>query len=148
MVYSDENEQVLRLKSMHILYVCNVMSNLHQMIIIVIVSLLQVVDSRARSNADGALQQQARRQLEVFQSQIPGGHLQVIKTQTVSSSRWSNKSSELQEIPIKDFENLQVSSVCLLCLTKVVNVSHVAALAEPTGSEFAKIQSKRRKKCR
>jgi hypothetical protein len=57
MVYSDENEQVLRLKSMHILYVCNVMSNLHQMIIIVIVSLLQVVDSRARSNADGALQQ-------------------------------------------------------------------------------------------
>ncbi|KAJ3643302.1 hypothetical protein Zmor_026024 [Zophobas morio] len=69
----------------------------------------KVVDSRARSNADGALQQQARRQLEVFQSHIPGGHLQVIKTQTVSSSRWSNKSSDLQDLPIKDFENLQLS---------------------------------------
>lgn len=113
------------------------MSNLQQMIIIIIVS-LQVVDSRARTNADGALQQQARRQLEVFQSQIPGGHLQVIKTQSVSSSRWSNK-SELQQLPIKDFENLQVSSVCLLCLMKVVNVSHVTALAEPTGFNIAKI---------
>ncbi|RZC35124.1 microtubule-associated protein futsch [Asbolus verrucosus] len=89
------------------------------MVIIIIVS-LQVVDSRARTNADGALQQQARRQLEVFQSQIPGGHLQVIKTQTVSSSRWSNK-SELQELPVKDFENLQVSCVCL-CATKVMLV--------------------------
>lgn len=128
--------------------VVHVMSNLRQMIIIVIVPLLQVVDSRARSNADGALQQQARRQLEVFQSHIPGGHLQVIKTQTVSSSRWSNKSSDLQDLPIKDFENLQVSSVCLFCLMKVVNVSHVTALAEPTGFELAKIQSKRRKKCR
>ncbi|XP_044264575.1 uncharacterized protein LOC123011255 isoform X2 [Tribolium madens] len=69
----------------------------------------KVVDSRARTNADGALQQQARRQLEVFQSQIPGGHLQVIKTQSVSSSRWSNKSADLQQLPIKDFENLQLS---------------------------------------
>nr|XP_008192878.1 PREDICTED: uncharacterized protein LOC656219 isoform X1 [Tribolium castaneum]XP_015840211.1 PREDICTED: uncharacterized protein LOC656219 isoform X1 [Tribolium castaneum]XP_015840212.1 PREDICTED: uncharacterized protein LOC656219 isoform X1 [Tribolium castaneum] len=68
----------------------------------------KVVDSRARTNADGALQQQARRQLEVFQSHIPGGHLQVIKTQSVSSSRWSNKSTDLH-LPIKDFENLQLS---------------------------------------
>lgn len=52
---------------------------------------LQVVDSRARSGADGNLQQAARRKLEVFQSQVPGGRIQVIKTQTVSSSRWSSQ---------------------------------------------------------
>lgn len=73
---------------------------------IIIIIIMQVVDSRARSGADGSLQQQARRQLEVFQSQIPGGRLQVIKTQTVSSSRWTNKSSS--SIETKDFENLQV----------------------------------------
>lgn len=75
---------------------------------------VQVVDSRARTNADGALQQQARRQLEVFQSQIPGAHLQVIKTQSFSTSRWShNQSNHLTEIPVKDFENLQVGSIVL-----------------------------------
>ncbi|XP_065155307.1 uncharacterized protein [Atheta coriaria] len=51
----------------------------------------KVVDSRARSGADGNLQQAARRKLEVFQSQVPGGRIQVIKTQTVSSSRWSSQ---------------------------------------------------------
>lgn len=73
--------------------------------------LLQVVDSRSRSGADGSVQQQGRRQLEVFQSQIPGGRLQVIKTQTVSSSRWTNTSAiglEAREIG-QDFENLQVT---------------------------------------
>lgn len=90
-------------------------SNLRKMIIIISdvnatnIMLLQVVDSRARTNADGALQQRARRQLEVYQSQIPGGHLQVIKTHTVSSSRWTNKSSS--SINDKDFENLQVGKV-------------------------------------
>ncbi|KRT81197.1 hypothetical protein AMK59_5516 [Oryctes borbonicus] len=53
----------------------------------------KVVDCRARSCVDGNLQQEARRQLEVFQSQIPGSRLQVIKTNTVSSSRWTTKSS-------------------------------------------------------
>lgn len=70
----------------------------------------QVVDLRARTDADGALQQQARRQLEVFQSQIPGGHLQVIKTHTVSSSRWTNKAAIGDGFGSKDFENLQVSA--------------------------------------
>ncbi|KAJ8910856.1 hypothetical protein NQ315_010802 [Exocentrus adspersus] len=72
---------------------------------------LQVVDLRARTDADGALQQQARRQLEVFQSQIPGGHLQVIKTHTVSSSRWTNKAVTAigdAGFGSKDFENLQL----------------------------------------
>uniref|UniRef100_A0A6P7GJ33 Uncharacterized protein LOC114337513 n=1 Tax=Diabrotica virgifera virgifera TaxID=50390 RepID=A0A6P7GJ33_DIAVI len=63
----------------------------------------QVVDSRARTDADGALHQSARRQLEVFSSEIPGGRLQVIKTHTVSSSKWSSSGSS------KDFENLQLS---------------------------------------
>ncbi|XP_050498953.1 uncharacterized protein LOC114337513 isoform X3 [Diabrotica virgifera virgifera] len=63
----------------------------------------KVVDSRARTDADGALHQSARRQLEVFSSEIPGGRLQVIKTHTVSSSKWSSSGSS------KDFENLQLS---------------------------------------
>lgn len=66
----------------------------------------QVVDSRARTGADGSLQAQASRQLEVFQSRAAGAHLQVVKTKTVSSSRWSGKSTES---PIKGFENLQVN---------------------------------------
>ncbi|KAK4876253.1 hypothetical protein RN001_012675 [Aquatica leii] len=57
----------------------------------------KVVDTRARSNADGAIQQQARRQLEVFQSSVPGGRLQVIKSHTVSSSRWTSKSPTASE---------------------------------------------------
>ncbi|XP_025832498.1 probable serine/threonine-protein kinase DDB_G0282963 [Agrilus planipennis] len=52
-----------------------------------------VVDSRARNDVHGAVQQQAKRQLEVFESNVPGGHLQVIKTHTVSSSRWTSNSS-------------------------------------------------------
>ncbi|KAK5644681.1 hypothetical protein RI129_005981 [Pyrocoelia pectoralis] len=56
----------------------------------------KVVDTRARSNADGAIQQ-ARRQLEVFQSSVPGGRLQVIKSHTVSSSRWTSKSPLVNE---------------------------------------------------
>lgn len=55
------------------------------------------MDTRARSNADGAIQQQARRQLEVFQSSVPGGRLQVIKSHTVSSSRWTSKSPTASE---------------------------------------------------
>ncbi|CAH0554957.1 unnamed protein product [Brassicogethes aeneus] len=75
--------------------------------------LLSVVDSRARTDADGALQAQARRQFEVFQSQVPGGHLQVIKTHTVSTSRWSsNKGATTAKIAnggadTNGFENLQ-----------------------------------------
>uniref|UniRef100_A0A1Y1JY63 Uncharacterized protein n=1 Tax=Photinus pyralis TaxID=7054 RepID=A0A1Y1JY63_PHOPY len=58
----------------------------------------KVVDTRARSNADGAIQQ-ARRQLEVFQSSVPGGRLQVIKSHTVSSSRWTSKSEHKDVAP-------------------------------------------------
>ncbi|KAH1017916.1 hypothetical protein HUJ05_008504 [Dendroctonus ponderosae] len=65
----------------------------------------QVVDSRARTGADGSLQAQASRQLEVFQSRAAGAHLQVVKTKTVSSSRWSGKGTESS---IKGFENLQL----------------------------------------
>ncbi|CAG9830037.1 unnamed protein product [Diabrotica balteata] len=63
----------------------------------------KVVDSRARTDADGALHQSARRQLEVFSSEIPGGRLQVIKTHSVSTSKWSSSGTS------KDFENLQLS---------------------------------------
>ncbi|XP_017775316.1 PREDICTED: uncharacterized protein LOC108561772 isoform X2 [Nicrophorus vespilloides] len=88
----------------------------------------KVVDSRARSGADGNHQQQARRKLEVFQSQVPGGRIQVIKTQTVSSSRWTglgggggrriinnnnnNNSSSIEDNNEEDeahFEDLQLS---------------------------------------
>ncbi|KAF5306192.1 hypothetical protein FQR65_LT07469 [Abscondita terminalis] len=57
----------------------------------------KVVDTRARTNADGAIEQQARRQLEVFQSNVPGGRLQVIKSHTLSSSRRTSKSPTLSE---------------------------------------------------
>ncbi|KAK9889525.1 hypothetical protein WA026_006879 [Henosepilachna vigintioctopunctata] len=69
-----------------------------------------VVDSRARTDADGGLRQQARRQLEVFQSQVPGGRLQVVKTHSVSSSRWSNKRVEEVNGDGGGFEGLQVPS--------------------------------------
>ncbi|XP_045474191.1 uncharacterized protein LOC123680368 isoform X2 [Harmonia axyridis] len=68
----------------------------------------KVVDSRARTDLDGALRQQARRQLEVFQSHVPGVQLQVIKSQSVSSSRWTNK--RLEEAKGGDFEGLQIPS--------------------------------------
>lgn len=66
-------------------------------------SVAQVVDSRARSAADGSVQA-ARRQLEVFQSQAPGGRVQVVRTRTVSSQRWAGGAEE----PAGDFEDLQV----------------------------------------
>lgn len=69
----------------------------------------QVVDSRARTGTDGSLQAQASRQLEVFQSRAAGSSLQVVKTTTVSSSRWSGK----VENPAKGlgFEDLQVFNI-------------------------------------
>lgn len=74
----------------------------------------QVVDSLSRTDADGALQHAARRQLEVFHSQVPGARLQVVKTHSVS--KWSNKGSLTSTTTLqdsggfgsKDFENLQV----------------------------------------
>ncbi|XP_057656507.1 uncharacterized protein LOC130894015 isoform X2 [Diorhabda carinulata] len=63
----------------------------------------KVVDSRARTDADGALYQSAKRQLEVFSSEVPGGRLQVVKTHTVSTSKWSSTGNN------KDFENLQLT---------------------------------------
>lgn len=73
---------------------------------------MQVVDSRARSGADGSVQ--AKRQLEVFQSQVPGGRLQVVKTHTVSSSsrKWtsSNATNRDTEDISKEFEDLQVGT--------------------------------------
>lgn len=91
------------------------MSNLHTIIITNSSSLLfQVVDSRARSNADGALQQRARRQLEVFESSVPGGRLQVIKSHTVSSSRWTSKPSVIADANeiTQQFEDLNVRIYC------------------------------------
>ncbi|XP_066155754.1 serine-rich adhesin for platelets isoform X3 [Euwallacea fornicatus] len=66
----------------------------------------KVVDSRARTGADGSHQAQASRQLEVFHSRAAGSRLQVVKTTTVSSSRWSGKAEE----PNKrlEFEDLQL----------------------------------------
>lgn len=68
-----------------------------------------MVDSRARTGTDGSLQAQASRQLEVFQSRAAGASLQVVKTTTVSSSRWSGK----VENPAKGlgFEDLQVFNI-------------------------------------
>nr|XP_018898888.1 PREDICTED: uncharacterized protein LOC109031668 isoform X2 [Bemisia tabaci] len=48
----------------------------------------KVVDRRARNRRDGSVQQvQSTKQLEVFQAHIPGGSVQVIRSQT---SSWSN----------------------------------------------------------
>ncbi|XP_022918492.2 interaptin isoform X1 [Onthophagus taurus] len=66
----------------------------------------KVVDSRARSRPDGHVQQEAKRQLEVFNSHVPGGRLQVIKSHTVSSSRWTSTSPSTNPI---EFDNLQLS---------------------------------------
>lgn len=70
--------------------------------------LLQVVDLRDRSGADGKIQQRQRKQLEVYRSQVPGGSLQVIRTHTVatSSSKWSTSRDGSDK---SDFENLHVS---------------------------------------
>ncbi|XP_060527622.1 uncharacterized protein LOC132702829 isoform X3 [Cylas formicarius] len=68
----------------------------------------KVLDSRARTGLNGSLHQQASRQLEVFQSNGPGARLQVIKTHTVSSSRWSGKLNGPSDI-IGDFEGLQLT---------------------------------------
>ncbi|XP_074031805.1 uncharacterized protein isoform X5 [Leptinotarsa decemlineata] len=68
----------------------------------------KVVDSRARTDAEGGLHQSARRQLEVFHSQIPGGRLHVVKTHTVATSKWTNKDGGLLG-GNRDFENLQSS---------------------------------------
>lgn len=90
--------------------------------------MFQVIDSRDRSNPDGNIKERHRKQLEVFQAQTAASCLQVIRTQTISSSssRWSssssstpnkeilnsenkpnNLSSNLQNLN-RDFENLQV----------------------------------------
>ncbi|XP_030766608.1 uncharacterized protein LOC115890501 isoform X1 [Sitophilus oryzae] len=68
----------------------------------------KVVDSRARTGADGSVQQQASRQLEVFQSRAAGAHLQVVKTKTVSSSRWSGKFDASTKSLTAGFEDLQL----------------------------------------
>lgn len=74
----------------------------------------QVVDSLSRTDADGALQHAARRQLEVFHSQVPGARVQVVKTHSIS--KWTNKTSPTKSIEDsgtfgnKEFENLQVSN--------------------------------------
>ncbi|XP_069703149.1 platelet binding protein GspB-like isoform X2 [Periplaneta americana] len=71
----------------------------------------KVVDSRARNLADGSVQQRQRKQLEVFQAQVPGGSLQVIRTQSVTST--SSSSSSWRGPPATaastDFENLQLA---------------------------------------
>ncbi|PSN36251.1 hypothetical protein C0J52_21118 [Blattella germanica] len=68
----------------------------------------QVVDSRARNLADGSVQQRQRKQLEVFQAQVPGGSLQVIRTQSVTST--SSSRTVVHGNISSDFENLQVTN--------------------------------------
>ncbi|KAL1495046.1 hypothetical protein ABEB36_010529 [Hypothenemus hampei] len=70
----------------------------------------KVVDSRARTGADGSLQAQASRQLEVFQSRTGGSRVQVVKTKTVSSSssRWSGKAEKESPVKPLGFDNLQL----------------------------------------
>ncbi|XP_023718334.1 uncharacterized protein LOC111870354 isoform X2 [Cryptotermes secundus] len=72
----------------------------------------KVVDSRTRNLADGSVQQRQRKQLEVFQAQVPGGSLQVIRTKSVTST---NSSSTSWRAPLhsdinlpSEFENLQL----------------------------------------
>lgn len=78
-----------------------------------------MVDSLSRTDADGALRHAARRQLEVFNSQVPGARLQVVKTHSVA--KWTNKTSSVSTsiedsggFGVKDFENLQVSVYCFI----------------------------------
>ncbi|XP_044015411.1 uncharacterized protein LOC122857353, partial [Aphidius gifuensis] len=55
-----------------------------------------VVDSRIRNSADGNIQQQARRQVEIYQSKEPGRSLQVVRASQWSSSKIKDiKNSEL-----------------------------------------------------
>ncbi|KAK6625556.1 hypothetical protein RUM43_005855 [Polyplax serrata] len=63
----------------------------------------KVVDSRERNAADGSLQERQRKQMEVFQTKVPGGSMQVIRTQTIttSSKKWSSTSD-------KGFDDLQL----------------------------------------
>lgn len=78
-----------------------------------------MVDSLSRTDADGALRHAARRQLEVFNSQVPGARLQVVKTHSVA--KWSNKTSSVsasieEGFGNKDFENLQVRKYLLIAM--------------------------------
>ncbi|CAG9760826.1 unnamed protein product [Ceutorhynchus assimilis] len=69
----------------------------------------KVVDSRARTGVNGNLQAQASRQLEVFQSRTSGARLQVVKTKTVSSSRWSSTNKgDSTPIAALGFEDLKL----------------------------------------
>nr|CAD7440079.1 unnamed protein product [Timema bartmani] len=70
-----------------------------------------VVDCRARNTADGSVQQKQRKQLEVFQAQGPGGSLQVIRTQSITSSSSSKTTgwNRTPAITAPDFENLQLT---------------------------------------
>ncbi|XP_063220805.1 uncharacterized protein LOC134530123 isoform X5 [Bacillus rossius redtenbacheri] len=65
----------------------------------------KVVDCRARNAADGSLQQRHKKQLEVFQAQGPGGSLQVIRTQSVTSTSSGKASPWLSPA----FDNLQLT---------------------------------------
>nr|CAD7400067.1 unnamed protein product [Timema cristinae] len=71
----------------------------------------EVVDCRARNTADGSVQQKQRKQLEVFQAQGPGGSLQVIRTQSITSSSSSKTTgwNRTPAITAPDFENLQLT---------------------------------------
>ncbi|XP_066998145.2 uncharacterized protein [Anabrus simplex] len=72
----------------------------------------KVVDSRARNLADGSVQQRQRKQLEVFQAQVPGGSFQVIRTQSVTSTSSSSNSVNWRggaAAPGHNFDNLQLS---------------------------------------
>lgn len=85
------------------------------------------MDSRSRNLADGGLEQrQQTKQLEVFQASIPGGSLQVIRSQSVTStssswhgqskintsSHWSSSGNNFLALPSsqnnKEFDNLKL----------------------------------------
>ncbi|XP_075220423.1 uncharacterized protein LOC142323932 isoform X2 [Lycorma delicatula] len=54
----------------------------------------KVIDSRARNLADGSTEQrQQTKQLEVFQANIPGGSVQVIRSQSLTTSSWQGQST-------------------------------------------------------
>lgn len=54
----------------------------------------KVIDSRARNLADGSKEQrQQTKQLEVFQANIPGGSVQVIRSQSLTTSSWQGQST-------------------------------------------------------
>ena len=64
-----------------------------------------MIDSRERNNPDGSFQERQRKQMEVFQTKVPGGSMQVIRTQTVttSSKKWTSTND-------KGFGDLEVCS--------------------------------------